>query len=237
MTRECRRPNVRVYAIALLTVIVVAGCYGGGSAASALPTEPSVEPTEQTAASGSSKPAETEPPVPESTDGCGGATVSIDYVPFDVKAAAAYGWGFVVADVVAFEPALFNTADGKRPDGFGAANEPPLGDETTIYTPVGVVVDAALSGKASAGPNEFLIEGGTVGCFTMNVYPTPLVQPGSRYVFVVSEAMKADGTEAMAPQKAMFAWPVDEKGMVTTVDGIMSIDELTKLVVDAAPAG
>jgi hypothetical protein len=229
MNHEPRLPQVRILALVCLTVFVVAGCYGGGSIGSA-------QPTEQTAASSSSKPVETEPPAPESTNDCGGATVSIDYVPFDTKSLASSGFGFVVADVVGFEPALFNTADGKRPDGFGALDGSPSGDETTIYTPVSVVVDAALSGEASAGPNQFLLEGGTVGCFTMNVYPTPALEPGSRYVLIVSDAMKADGKEAMAFPKARFAWPVDEKGMVTTVDGVMSIDELTKLVAEAKPA-
>jgi hypothetical protein len=228
MTRAQQVWQTRFLASSLLTAIVVAGCYGSGSIAS-------TKPSESQSVSSSSKPEDTEPPAPESTEGCGGLTRSIEFLPFDTKSLASYGWGFVVADVVGLERASFNTSDGMRPDDFGAPNKAPINDSTTIYTPVSVVVSASLSGKASSGPSQFLIEGGTVGCFTMDVYPRVSVEPGSRYVLIVSDATKADGKGAMDQQRIMFAWPFDDKGLVLTVDGAMSVDELTELVAEAAP--
>lgn len=60
--------------------------------------------------------------------------------------------------------------------------------------------------------------------------------PGSGYVFILTEAFDADGKAPLADPKSVFAWPVDLSGEVATVDGPMSIDELTKMVSDASPS-
>lgn len=153
------------------------------------------------------------------------------------------GSDFVVVDVVSFEPAIVNTRDGKAPPDFlrPASSLPPNPNaQTLIYTPVNVVIDDVVSGAWSAGPRQFLIEGGTVpieggavDCFTARVYGAPRVEPGSRYVFVVSEALDSEGLKPLSLAKARFAWPIDSKGIVTTVDGPMSIDELTTVVMGA----
>src|SRR4051794_26511721 len=54
----------------------------------------------------------------EPSHSCGSTTMSIDYAPYTTAILAGYGWDFVVADVVAFGPAFFNTADGQRPPEF-----------------------------------------------------------------------------------------------------------------------
>jgi hypothetical protein len=64
----------------------------------------------------------------------------------------------------------------------------------------------------------------------MNVDVAPRITVGSRYVFILAEAMGADGDQPLASHEAKFAWPIDAAGMVTTVDGVMSIDELTSIV-------
>ena len=73
-------------------------------------------------------------------------------------------------------------------------------------------------------------------CFTMWVSPMPAIEKGARYVFVLSEALASDGKQAMASPQVTLAWPVDEKGMVATDDGQMSLDELTAVVAGAAKA-
>ena len=182
---------------------------------------------------------------PISTDDCGSATISIDYLPYTTATLAGYGWDFVVADVAGFEPAIFNTPDGSRPPDFpGRPSSPnPNGNaQALIYTPVNVVIDRPISGPWSPGPEQFLVEGGTVpleggpvDCFTMWVSPVTQVEPGSRYVFILSEALDNGGEDLLPRHKARFAWPVDQAGMVRTIDGLMSIDELTEIVLGAAP--
>jgi hypothetical protein len=156
----------------------------------------------------------------------------------------------VVADVVGFDPAIFNTADGSWPIGFPGRPtfpRPNNNAENMIYTPINVQIERAISGPWSPGPGQFLVEGGTIAgqyvfegetmdCFTMRVSPVPQVEPGSRYVFILSEALDNGGEEALPLHKASFAWPVDRAGMVRTVDGPMSIGELTQIVLDAAPS-
>ena len=176
---------------------------------------------------------------PEPTGSCGSSTIWIDYAPYTTATLAGYGFDFVVADVVGFDPANFNTPDGKRPPGFGTRPSSPQPNpeaETRIYTPVNVLIDHAISGSWSPGPDQFLIEGGTVGCFTIRVDAAPRVNPGSRYVFILNEALDSDGHRPGPEQEVVFAWPADSGGTVTTVDGRMSIDELTRIVREATPS-
>jgi len=37
-------------------------------------------------------------------------------------------------------------------------------------------------------------------------------------------------------RQGVFAWPFGQAGMVVTVDGLMSLDELTEIVLEAAPS-
>jgi hypothetical protein len=208
-------------ALALGVFLALGGCAG---------TQP--PPTESTAAPVTTLSA-TASASPEPTDSCGSADLWIDYASYTTATLAGYGWDFVVADVVGFDPAIFNTPGGSRPPGFGtrpSSPKPNPNAETLIYTPVNVVIDRAISGPWSPGPIQFLVEGGTVGCYTMRVDDVPRVNPGSRYVIILSEALDAEGLKPLPLQKARFAWPVDSAGLVSTVDGLMSIDELTKVV-------
>ena len=170
----------------------------------------------------------------------------IDYLPYTTATLAGYGWDFVVADVEGFDPAIFNTPDGSQPPEFPArptVPRPNTNAEDMIYTPVNVVIERAISGPWSPGPSQFLVEGGTVlleggpiGCFEMRVSPVPQVEPGSRYVFILTEALDNGGENPLPLQKARFAWPVDAAGTVLTPDGPMTIDELTQVVLGATPS-
>jgi len=137
----------------------------------------------------------------------------------------------VVADVTGFGPAFFNTEDGARPPVPGdAVSSFNPNAETLVYTPVEVVIDHSITGELLPGPNRFLAAGGVVGCYTMRVYPTPVVEVGSRYVFIVTTALDNFGQSELSSKEAKFAWPVDEDGTVATVDGPMSIEQLTAIV-------
>jgi hypothetical protein len=117
------------------------------------------------------------------------------------------GWDFIVVNVVGFGAAYFNTSDGKAPPGFPK-------DSTTdvmIYTPIDVVIDEAIAGVALPGA----------------------VEVGKNYVFITSVAFDSTGQSELPLPKARFAWPVDSKGIVTTVDGPMSIAQLRVKVLDA----
>jgi len=233
-------PHLRcriLVALGCTTLFVAAACQAGSRA-----SEPPVPLTTTTPSTASTQsPAAS----PVSADRCGSATVSIDYLPYTTATLAGYSWDFVVADVVGFEPAIFNTPDGRRPPGFppgGPSNPGADGNaETMIYTPIDIVIDRVISGPWNPGSAQILVEGGTVlfeggpvGCFEMRVYPVPHVEPGSRYVFILSEALDAEGQNPVRLAKARFAWPVNQAGIAVTVDGTMSVEALTEVVQNVA---
>jgi len=226
------------------TVIYLAGCQLAGSRSS-FPPGHSTAPVDRTPPQTT---AATHEPSPSSAGAtatasgnvsCGSATVNIDYAPFTTADLAISPWELVVADVNGQGPAFFNTEDGARP---------PLPDvqlrspdslpnaETMVYTPVEVEVDHSINGPLLPGPNRFLIAGGVVGCYTMRVYPSPAVELGSRYVFILATVFDNSGTNELSSKEAKFAWPVDDDGTVATVDGPMSIGELTKIVNEPRPS-
>src|SRR4051812_24357255 len=98
-------------AVGCATLLVAAACQAGSTASgpstnsTAAPLVANIRSTTVQAS-------------PQSTDGCGSATVSIDYAPYTTASLAGSGWDFVVAAVVGFDPAIFNTPDGSRPSDF-----------------------------------------------------------------------------------------------------------------------
>lgn len=223
-----RSGGARVAALSATLALVVA-CQFGSRAASPSPgaaTSPSPVATASATVSAS----------PLGGDGCGGADLFIDFAPYTTATLAGYGWDFVVAEVTGIEAAVFNTSDGKAPPGF---NTMPTGvslnPDARIYTPVDVLIDQPISGPFKTGANRFLIAGGTVGCHTERSSAAPIVEVGSRYVFILATAPDATGKSLLAQQEARFAWPVDGEGIVATVDGPKTIAELTTIVVNSSP--
>jgi hypothetical protein len=215
--------NPAPFAVGLATLLFVAGCSAPGSIAS-VPPSPDSSP--------SAVPEVTASAPPLSDDYCGSATINIDYQPLTTATMAETGWDFIVVNVVGFGAAYFNTSDGKAPPGFPK-------DSTTdvmVYTPIDVAIDEAIGGVALSGGGRFLVEGGKVGCYTMFVTPTPQVEVGKSYVFITSVALDSTGKIELPLTKARFAWPIDSKGIVATVDGPMSIAQLRVKVLDARPA-
>ena len=62
----------------------------------------------------------------------------------------------------------------------------------------------------------------------------PVVSTDSRYVFIVTDALSASG-DVLPTEEAKFAWPVDDQGIVQTVDGPKSIDEVSQIVSSSSP--
>lgn len=211
------------------TLILLAGCVTAGSVSA--PPDASTElsaPPESTSPSTA--------PTSDPTGNCGSANISVDYVPYSVTSLANSGWTFAEAVVTSFEPAVFNTVDGTTPSGFmvkPAPGEPH--SDGKIFTPVDVQVDLVISGRTKPSVDRFLIEGGTVGCYTTRVDVSPVVQKGARYVFVLADALDATGKSILDSQEAKFAWPVDDSGTVATPDGPESIDSLSGIVAKASP--
>jgi hypothetical protein len=223
-----RSGGARVAALSATLALVVA-CQFGSRAAS-----PS--PGAATSASPVATASATVPASPLGGDGCGEVVLFVDSVAYTTATLAGYGWDFVVGEVTGIEAAVFNTSDGKAPPGFNtvptSASRYP---HAWIYTPVDVLIDQPISGPFKTGANRFLIAGGTVGCYTVRVSPTPVVEVGSRYVFILATAPDATGKSLLAQRDARFAWPVDGEGIVATVDGPRTIAELTTIVVNSSP--
>lgn len=234
-----RQSKIACFLALCAALVLTTACQLAGSRSSWPPSEPaSATATPPTAtATDVDRPTPTPAATRVATDGCGSATLTLDYVPLTTAKLAGWGWEFVVADVEGLAPAAFNTHDGKRPPGYG---DKPTGSrpdsQTMIYTPVDVTVDEAISGPSRPGPSQFLVAGGTADCVVINVYPSPSVEVGSRYVFILADVFDNTGENELSLQEAKFAWPVDDKGIVSTVDGPMSIDELTEIVSETPPS-
>ncbi len=84
-----------------------------------------------------------------------------------------------------------------------------FGGQAHVYTPFVVEVERVIHGEVSLGPTRVSIEGGTVGCYEVNVDTAPVLQVGSRYVlFLISPA----GTDP--PPGVSDVWMVDDQDVV-----------------------
>jgi hypothetical protein len=220
-TLWARRTSARAVAVAA-TLLLVAGCVTAGGLTA---------PPKASSPSGAS-PSAIAPEV-----NCGTSSQWVDYAPYTIASLAASGKVFVVGEVKAIEPAIFNTADGKKPRGFFAkpgtvANAQPNGK---IFTPVVVLVDQVLRGETTPGVVRVLIEGGTIGCYTVRVDVAPVVERGGRYVLILEDGLDADGKKLLDLQQMMFAWPVDANDVVQTAEGPMLLASLAAIVAQASP--
>jgi hypothetical protein len=158
---------------------------------------------------------------------CGVNFMSVDYAPYTIPSIVKNGGTIVEAHVLSTEPAFYNTGDGKKPRGFpnayGVVDAQPNG---TIYTPVNVMVDRAFAGTVKPGALKVVVEGGTIGCYTLNVDTPGVIIPKSTYVFVLGDALTADGKTWKNQWQVKLAWPVGADGTVATSEGSMSLDAL-----------
>ena len=189
------------------------------------------------AEAGASGSAETSAPLTsaQSPGDCGLTNMSVDYAPFTIASLVRNGATIVEGRVLLTEPSVYNTEDGKKPRGFphayGVVNAQPNG---TILTPANVMVDRVFVGTVKPGALKVFVEGGTIGCYTLNVdTPGPIVA-GSTYVFVLGDALSADGKTWKNQWQVRSRWPVGPDGTVATSLGVMSLDALAAEVNAAA---
>ncbi len=150
---------------------------------------------------------------------------------YTVAAMVGRGMGFVSGQVNATEPGMYNTLDGKKPRGMGAAH--PGTDAQSfpmIYTPIDVLVDRTLNGDFKPGSNRFLVEGGSVGCVSMTVDDAPTITKGTQYVLVLEPARDANGSHLGNLWRVVKAWTLTTDGTVDTIEGPMSLDALASKI-------
>jgi hypothetical protein len=201
------------------TLVLVAGCVSAGGLTA---------PPEASSSSAIAT------PIASASDGnCFGVSVAAGTsAPYTIASLAAEGKVFVVGEVTAIEPAMFNTADGKKPPGWGARSSV----SAKIVTPVVLQVEQVLRGEIRPGEIRVLIWGGTVGCWTMTVDVAPRVELGQRYVFILTQALDANGKNLLDLQEMKFAWTVDSNDVVQTHERQMSVASLAAILAQASPA-
>lgn len=201
--------------VVLSMSLLVAGCVTAGSI-SASPATPAASPSDEHA--------------------CFGTGVQRDGGPELVADFVGQGMTFVSGTVVGVGPAFFNTADGTKPRDMGAAHPTSGQPYPMIYTPIDVTIDRTVTGSLKPGANRLLIEGGKIGCISMEVNTAPTVVKGGRYVFVLTPALDADRKQLGNQFVAYTVFPIDSSGIASTRDGRMSIDALATKVAASSKA-
>ncbi len=161
---------------------------------------------------------------------CGSADLAVDRGPYVIAGMevpgffpnmGASGWQkddlairqvVVVGRVVAQEAAAF-------------------GGEAHVYTPFAVEVEQVIHGAASPGTLRVSIEGGTVGCYSVNVDTVPHLQAGARYVFFLTGSVGSD-----PPPEVWDVWMVDNHDVVATYQGPMPLIQLVDRISRLAAA-
>ena len=212
-----RNPLRSLLLVALMGVMAVGGVSAPGSVGS---------PEASAFSSLSPEPSPTLASNQPDTD-CGVSNMSVDYAPYTIPSIAKNGGIIVEGHVLSTEPPFYNTEDGKKPRGFphayGVVNAQPNG---TIYTPINVMVDRTFVGTVKPGALKIVVEGGTIGCYTLNVDTSSGILAKSTYVFVLGDAFTADGKTWKNQLQVKLAWPVGTDGTVATSEGSMSLDAL-----------
>jgi hypothetical protein len=103
-----------------------------------------------------------------------------------------------------------------------AQEEAAFGGEARVYTPFVVEVDHVIHGEAGPGTLRVSIEGGTVGCYSVNVDTVPHLQTGRRYVFFLTGSAHSD-----PPPEVWDVWMVDNHDIVSTYQGPMPLTSLS----------
>jgi hypothetical protein len=85
-------------------------------------------------------------------------------------------------------------------------------------------------------PGELVtwVEGGTIGCDTLNVDAPGPIFPFSPYVFLLGNPIDADGKILENRWRVVLAWPILSDGTVATSEGTMSLDAFAAEVNAAA---
>ena len=113
------------------------------------------------------------------------------------------------------------------------AQEPgAFGGQAHVYTPFAVEVERVIHGEASLGRTRVSMEGGTVGCYEVNVDTVPRLNIGGRYVLFLTGPIGTD-----PPPEVWDVWVVDDHDVVWTYQGAMPLTELVDRIDRLAAAG
>jgi hypothetical protein len=183
MMRLMRRSGLLLAACAL-----VAAC---GSAPP--PSRPASEPTPAATSTASlvdqpSQPVEVPSAAPTS---CGAADLAVDRGPYVIAGMQVPGFfpnmgpsGWQKDDLAIRQVVVVGRVVAQEEAAFGG--------EARVYTPFVVEVEQVIHGEARPGTLRVSIEGGTVGCYSVNVDSVPHLQTGGRYVFFLTGSVCSD---------------------------------------------
>lgn len=166
-----------------------------------------------------------------SSPGCFSLDESIDRLPDTVTNLAPQASAIVVARMDAIEPARWNTVDGAQPS---SSWRPGSALNAGIVTPARVTVIRPLAGEPS-GERRVATEGGTVGCVTHDVRPSPSLATGATYVLFLFPARHATGDPWPDLMLATVAWPVDGDTVRSELEGTIPLARLARLITNARP--
>jgi hypothetical protein len=106
-----------------------------------------------------------------------------------------------------------------------------FGGEAHVYTPFAIDIDQVIHGEARLGRTLIAIEGGTVGCYSVNVDTVPHLQAGARYVFFLTGSIGSD-----PPPEVWDVWMIDNHDVVSTYQGPMPLTQLVDRIALLAAA-
>jgi hypothetical protein len=165
-------------------------------------------------------PAELSSPTAAVSGPCGHGDMAVDRGPYVIAGIEVPGFfpnmgpsGWQKDDVALRQVVIVGRVVAKEPAAFGG--------QAHVYTPFAVEVERVIHGNASLGRTRVSIEGGTVGCYEVNVDTVPALQVGSRYVlFLVGPVGTAP------PPEVWDVWMVDNQNVVWTYQGPMPLAQL-----------
>ncbi|MGA3029947.1 MAG: hypothetical protein ABSE58_04305 [Candidatus Limnocylindrales bacterium] len=156
-----------------------------------------------------------------SASSCGGGDLSVDRSPYVIAGMQVPGFfpdmgqpGWQTDDVALRDVVVVGKVIAKDAGFFAQARD--------VFTPFTVDIDRVIRGEARVGHTSVAIEGGTVGCYTLHVDVAPALEPGTRYVFFLSDGVGGQ----LAPGNVFDAWPIDADNVVRTLQGPMPLGAL-----------
>lgn len=161
---------------------------------------------------------------------CGGADMAVDRGPYVIAGMQVPGFfpnigpsGWQKDDLAIRQVVVVGRVVTQEASAFGG--------EAHVYTPFAVAVEQVIHGEASRGTLRISIEGGTVGCYSVNVDTVPHLQAGARYVFFLTGSVGSD-----PPPEVRDVWMVDNHDVVSTYQGPIPLNQLADRISRLAAA-
>lgn len=203
--------------LAFAAAIAVGGCTRAPGA--------TLGPSERGSASSPSADIVPSPTTAPDASDCVTLYESIDSLDPTLENLRAYSRDVVVATVVSEGAPFWDSPTGLGPKPGERTGE---GNEFYILTPYAVTIDRAVVGSRTPGGVTVVIEGGRIGCDTLEVSPSVSLAQRARYVLFLEPRLAADGAGAMKQPMVFLAFPIQADGTVLTpLDGAVSLSALT----------